>query len=58
VTAVWVTIAWLAVIAALLAHMESASLLVARGHWHHARAEYERIVRLYEADREAAAVAR
>ena len=44
--------------AALLAHMEPASLLVARWRLHRARAEYERVVRLYEADREAAAVAR
>jgi hypothetical protein len=44
--------------AALIAHTESASLLVARQRWHIARAEYERAVRTREADLEAAAVAR
>jgi hypothetical protein len=43
--------------AALIAHTESASLLVARQRWHR-RAEYERAVRTREADIEAAAVTR
>lgn len=43
--------------AALIAHTESASLLVARQRWHLARAEYERAARTREADLEAAALA-
>jgi hypothetical protein len=43
--------------AALIAHTESASLLMARQRWHLARAEHERAVRTREADLEAAAVA-
>lgn len=44
--------------AALIAHTEPASLLVARRRWHHARADYERAVRTREADLEVAAVTR
>ena len=43
--------------AALMAHMEPASLLVARRRWHRARAAYEEAVETEQADAEAAAVA-
>jgi hypothetical protein len=43
--------------AVLIAHTESASLLVARQRWHLARAEYELAARTREADLEAAALA-
>jgi hypothetical protein len=42
---------------ALMAHMEPASLLVARRRWHRARTAYEEAVETEHADRRAAAVA-
>ena len=43
--------------AALMAHMEPASLLMARRRWHRARTAYEEAVETEHADAEAAAVA-
>ena len=43
--------------AALMAHMEPASLLVARRRWHRARTAYEEAVETEQADAEAAAIA-
>jgi hypothetical protein len=43
--------------AALMAHMEPASLLVARRRWHRARTAYEEAVEIEQADAEAAAIA-
>ena len=43
--------------AALMAHMESASLLMARRRWHRARAAYEEAAETEQADAQAAAVA-
>lgn len=43
--------------AALIAHMERASLLVARRRWHRARSDHEEAIQTRQADLEAAAVA-
>ena len=44
--------------AALMANLESASLLAARQRWHRARAAYEEATRIEQADSQAAAIAR